>query len=246
MQEWSANDESFVSLCENLEDFVKLLNTEGTDKALPPENKAETIEPLLPPVMPLMSQFSSRPVYVIGESDDKRLSSVYWLSPPTCDDSDQEMDQITCDLMELASSFLPDLHLPHEVERICMLKSTDDEEDPKKPQISKYHFSGTRTRRPFSKFSLEKLFFVRRMIFQKIIFSVTPMRGRGIGRAAPQRGDLFRSRPPNTSRPPSLHVDDFVALETCGQQPTGPTGYNKISMRAVKVSYSYISPKKIL
>lgn len=70
--------------------------------------------------------------------------------------------------------------------------------------------------------------------------AVTPMRGRGIGRAAPQRGDLFRSRPPNTSRPPSLHVDDFVALETCGQQPTGPTGYNKISMRAVKVSSTRI------
>lgn len=63
------------------------------------------------------------------------------------------------------------------------------------------------------------------------------MRGRGIGRATPQRGDLFRSRPPNTSRPPSLHVDDFVALEICGQQPTGPTGYNKISMRAVKVRF---------
>lgn len=53
--------------------------------------------------------------------------------------------------------------------------------------------------------------------------------GRGFARPAPQRADLFRSRPPNTSRPPSLHVDDFVALETCGAQPTGPTGYNKIS-----------------
>lgn len=58
-----------------------------------------------------------------------------------------------------------------------------------------------------------------------------PMRGGptagGVGRGA----DPFRSRPPNTSRPPSLHVDDFVALETCGAQPTGPTGYNKISIR---------------
>lgn len=62
---------------------------------------------------------------------------------------------------------------------------------------------------------------------------VTPMRGRGF-RGSVQRGDMFRSRPPNTSRPPSLHVDDFVALETCGQQPTGPTGYNKISMRAAQ------------
>ncbi|KAG5885202.1 hypothetical protein JTB14_012226 [Gonioctena quinquepunctata] len=58
---------------------------------------------------------------------------------------------------------------------------------------------------------------------------VTPMRARGFARTVPQRPDLFRSRPPNTSRPPSLHVDDFVALETCGAQPTGPTGYNKIS-----------------
>ena len=67
-----------------------------------------------------------------------------------------------------------------------------------------------------------------------MLLTVAPMRGRGFGRSVPQRGDLFRSRPPNTSRPPSLHVDDFVALEISGQQPTGPTGYNKISMRAAK------------
>lgn len=54
------------------------------------------------------------------------------------------------------------------------------------------------------------------------------MRGRGFARTPPSRGDLFRSRPPNTSRPPSLHVDDFLALEGCGAQPTGPTGYNKM------------------
>ena len=55
------------------------------------------------------------------------------------------------------------------------------------------------------------------------------MRARGFPRTIQQRSDVFRSRPPNTSRPPSLHVDDFVALETCGAQPTGPTGYNKFS-----------------
>lgn len=78
----------------------------------------------------------------------------------------------------------------------------------------------------------------------RLFCTVTPMRGRGFrggggggggGGGSGQRGDMFRSRPPNTSRPPSLHVDDFVALETCGQQPTGPTGYNKISMRAAQV-----------
>ncbi|KAF2359743.1 Virilizer N-terminal [Trinorchestia longiramus] len=59
--------------------------------------------------------------------------------------------------------------------------------------------------------------------------------GRGIrpygfpGRGMNLRSDHFRCRPPNTSRPPSLHVDDFVALESTGHQPTGPTGYNRIS-----------------
>lgn len=64
-------------------------------------------------------------------------------------------------------------------------------------------------------------------------FTVT--RGRGFPRTPPTRGDLFRSRPPNTSRPPSLHVDDFLALETCGAQPTGPTGYNKLSRDIISI-----------
>ncbi len=62
--------------------------------------------------------------------------------------------------------------------------------------------------------------------------------GRGFSRAGGggghQRPDGFRSRPPNTSRPPSLHVDDFLVLQQRGQQPTGPTGYNKQSIKAAK------------
>lgn len=53
-------------------------------------------------------------------------------------------------------------------------------------------------------------------------------------RGSYSRGDMFRARPPNTSRPPSLHVDDFLMLEQKGQQPTGPTGYNKQSAKAAK------------
>lgn len=43
------------------------------------------------------------------------------------------------------------------------------------------------------------------------------MRGRGFTRGtshSSRANDPFRSRPPNTSRPPSMHVDDFVALES--------------------------------
>ena len=47
--------------------------------------------------------------------------------------------------------------------------------------------------------------------------SVAPMRGRGFSvHGSKQRGggqDMFRSRAPNTSRPPSMHVDEFVKLE---------------------------------
>lgn len=38
-----------------------------------------------------------------------------------------------------------------------------------------------------------------------------PVRGRA--RPYHTRSDMFRSRPPNTSRPPSMHVDDFVLME---------------------------------
>ena len=55
------------------------------------------------------------------------------------------------------------------------------------------------------------------------------MRGRGIARglaAQANRHDPFRSRPPNTSRPPSMHVDDFMKLEKGGsetpQEPSSP------------------------
>lgn len=64
---------------------------------------------------------------------------------------------------------------------------------------------------------------------------MSPLRGRGFSRGNISRGDLFRSRPPNTSRPPSLHVDDFTALETRGAQPTGPTGYNKLGQQGISI-----------
>ena len=53
------------------------------------------------------------------------------------------------------------------------------------------------------------------------------MRGRGYARGGGNSGrhDPFRSRPQNTSRPPSMHVDDFVKMENQGQAPS--TGSNQ-------------------
>lgn len=63
--------------------------------------------------------------------------------------------------------------------------------------------------------------------------------GRGASRGmASNRSDPFRSRPPNTSRPPSMHVDDFNKLQKTSQQLMGPTG---ISRRPEKVSLCFDS-----
>ena len=51
-----------------------------------------------------------------------------------------------------------------------------------------------------------------------VAVAVAPMRGRGFGRGmGTNRGDMFRSRVPNTSRPPSMHVDDYIKMEMQGQ-----------------------------
>ncbi|XP_066999085.2 protein virilizer isoform X2 [Anabrus simplex] len=215
LEDCSTEEEALDSLYGNVSDLIRLLEEEGSKTI----ESRELVEPILPVPEPLLVQFSARPVFMVGEVDEERLCSSYWLAPPPVDEADQDMEQVTSDLMDIARLYLTDFHLPMETERLYRLKDLsggddDDAEQMKKrgDEINKYLASDAKNKRPF----------------------VTPMRGRGFGRSAPQRGDLFRSRPPNTSRPPSLHVDDFVALEISGQQPTGPTGYNKISMRAAK------------
>jgi len=69
-------------------------------------------------------------------------------------------------------------------------------------------------------------------IFLILCFSVVttaPMRGggrgmRGVprGRGNPRMNDMFRSRKQNTSRPPSMHVDDFMAMEHAKTQDSPP------------------------
>jgi hypothetical protein len=56
--------------------------------------ETELPEPILPPPEPLLSQFAARPVFVVGEVDDERLSSTYWLAPPPVDEADQDMEQV--------------------------------------------------------------------------------------------------------------------------------------------------------
>ena len=67
------------------------------------------------------------------------------------------------------------------------------------------------------------------LILSSCLATTAPMRGggrgmRGIqrGRGNPRMNDMFRSRKQNTSRPPSMHVDDFMAMEHAKTQDSPP------------------------
>ena len=84
-----------------------------------------------------------------------------------------------------------------------------------------------------------------REIFYSFCFlhTVAPMRGRGFGRGMinNNRHDPFRSRPPNTSRPPSMHVDDFVKMENQQHGPNTQGGAPQGGRRQDKVG-SWLVP----
>ena len=93
--------------------------------------------------------------------------------------------------------------------------------------------------------NIPKIKFISLNIFS---FPVAPMRGRGIARglaAQANRHDPFRSRPPNTSRPPSMHVDDFMKLEKGGsetpQEPSSPMRRESVGFH---VPYLYQTDEK--
>ena len=55
---------------------------------------AEVVEPVMPATLPLTSLFHIRPVYMVTEDEDDRLSNIYWLSTPMGDESDHEQDVV--------------------------------------------------------------------------------------------------------------------------------------------------------
>ncbi|XP_058835151.1 protein virilizer [Topomyia yanbarensis] len=179
-----------------------------------------TVEPL-PQAEGIVTQYASRSVFIISEEFEDQLKASYWLSFSPCDE-DLEREQIPCDLQELAKICLSgDINLTSDCKRLLHLSASPHSHRDRVTTAPCF-----RTRRVEVEPSTGRP--------EKKIFA-TPLRGRGFTRAPVTRGDLFRSRPPNTSRPPSLHVDDFLALETCGAQPTGPTGYNKLSRDIITI-----------
>lgn len=186
----------------------------------------------------IVAQYSQRPLFTIVSDEivatnlADQLTTSYWCSKPSpsrfIDDDIQQpqqqhqqpVDTVPCDLIEMIKTCLPpETNLSSDCKRLLHLSAS--------PQSNRERTTSApcfRTRRVEVEPSTGRP-------EKKIYIS----RGRGFSRAPPNRADLFRSRPPNTSRPPSLHVDDFLALETCGAQPTGPTGYNKLAREIINI-----------
>ncbi|KAI8128820.1 Protein virilizer [Lucilia cuprina] len=186
------------------------------------EEEVMMTEPHLPQTESIVTQYDARPIFTTydPQTDDGQMVAQHWLNTLniealTTEDIETQYERVTCDLTELAQTCLtPECNLSSDCKRVLHLSASPQSNRERTPTAPCF-----RTRRVEVEPSTGRP--------EKKIY-ITSMRGRGFPRPPPSRGDLFRSRPPNTSRPPSLHVDDFLALETCGAQPTGPTGYNKI------------------
>ena len=147
----------------------------------------------------------------------EQLSAVYWAGDQDCPDT-APADTAQLDLLAVAHKYLAGLDLQSAAKEVTKERTLATDRKKKGVKKSLMETKVLQNKNIISAFKDGK--------------NVT-LRGRGFARTA-FKTDPFRTRPPNTSRPPSLHVDDFLVLEMKGQQPTGPTGYNKQSVKAAK------------
>lgn len=232
----SMEEGSMDSLKDSLSALITMLQA-GTE---PHSNKETIPEMVLPSPDTLNLQFSQRPL--LSDSlmlDEDRLSSMHWIASQWIDEADMEIDQIRCDLLEASELCINTrIDLVAETERLC--KSHTELSD----QVEKISVAGSNV--PGSGNNAAGFLPPGRAILSTARDKsskpyVAPMRGRGFGRpGVNSRNDLFRSRAPNTSRPPSLHVDDFVALEKNGSVPATGSGssnvYGKTRLGGVMVT----------
>lgn len=225
----------------NLKNILIVLDEASKNAATVRDSLPESSEPpAFAASEGIVSQYAIRRIYAVakyinGSVNAEQLTTTFWCSRPsplrledavessaavTTTDLPVTHDATPCDLLEVAKTCLPpDTNLTSDCKRLLHLSAS--------PQSNRDRTTTApcfRTRRvevePMTGRPEKKLYVSR---------------GRPYSRASASRSDLFRSRPPNTSRPPSLHVDDFLALETCGAQPTGPTGYNKLAREMISI-----------
>uniref|UniRef100_A0A8C8JMJ3 Virilizer N-terminal domain-containing protein n=1 Tax=Oncorhynchus tshawytscha TaxID=74940 RepID=A0A8C8JMJ3_ONCTS len=193
-------EDSLETLLENVIGLRQTLES-TMDTSSPPET-----EPTLPNPDTLLTQFNHRTVFVLSEVLDEQLKAL-WFSPFHTDDMEAELDMVKVDLLGLAQECCPELDLKSELERSFL-------SEPLSP-------SHTKTNKGFrlGKHKHETFITSGKSDYiepAKRAHMMAAPRGRGRGGFGGQpfrSNDIFRQRKQNTSRPPSMHVDDFVAAE---------------------------------
>ncbi|KAG1683645.1 Protein virilizer [Nymphon striatum] len=213
-----SEEDGLDGLQDNVSLLIQLLNESSCKEN---EEKDEMTEPILPSPDNVSNQFGARATFMIADSDDDRLSPSYWFCQPSLEESEYDADQnVELDLTGMSEKLCPGLNLKGALEKAYMpneifASKTDSNE--KKPPTS--------TSRPIGKKRYQPFINPGKRDF------ASGSRGRGFSRGGllhSRLNDPFRSRPPNTSRPPSMHVDDFVALEKnqSGSASSGGSGSN--------------------
>ncbi|XP_056300693.1 protein virilizer homolog [Pseudoliparis swirei] len=187
-----------------LETVIVLRQTLETATDAPP---AADTEPTLPAPEALGAQFNHRTVFILSESLDEQLKTL-WFSPLQTDDIEADLDMMTVDLVGLAQECCPELDLKVELERSFMSEpsSPGDSKAPKGFRLGKHKHETFITS--------GKSDYIEPAKRAHIMAAPRGRGGRGgFGQNLCRPHDIFRQRKQNTSRPPSMHVDDFVAAE---------------------------------
>ncbi|CAH2981543.1 unnamed protein product [Chilo suppressalis] len=164
------------------------------DPSTPPLDGADS----LPTPESLVAQFSARIIYAIGEASDERLTTSFWLNVPSASGEDDVNDSelVSCDIMEIANA-----HLSVGGAGGAGGGAATSGADALTAAVRR--LAGCVDARPEPSQDDKR---------PPVALSLVREAG----------ADSFRSRPPNTSRPPSLHVDDFTALHTPYAAPNPP------------------------
>ncbi|XP_069050908.1 protein virilizer homolog isoform X2 [Lepisosteus oculatus] len=200
--EYSKDDDNLETLLENV---VGLRQTLESAVESTSSNEQET-EPNLPAPESLPVQFNNRTVYVLSDVFDDQLKAL-WFSPFQTEDIDTDLDMVKVDLVGLSEECCPDFDLKAELEKSFLMEpsSPGRTKPPKGFKLGKHKHETFITSSGKSEYIEPAK--------RAHIMALPRGRGRGVFGQLCRPHDIFRQRKQNTSRPPSMHVDDFVAAE---------------------------------
>nr|XP_036872998.1 protein virilizer homolog [Manis javanica] len=201
--EHSKDDDNLDSLLGNVVGLKQMLESSGDPLPLSDQD----IEPVLSAPESLQNLFNNRTAYDLADVMDDQWKS-RWFTPFQAEEIDTDLYLVKVDLIELSEKCCSDFDLHSELERSCL-------SEPSSPGRNKTT-KGFKLRKHKHKTFITSSGKSEYIEPAKRAHVVPPPRGRGRGGFGQgiRPHDIFHQRKQNTSRPPSMHVDDFVAAES--------------------------------